>query len=211
MNVSDLNNLDLKDIVSAPAPVRAVVLALMFVGILALGWYFIWADALTQLESKQQEEETLRTSYASKKAQAFHYDAYKRRLAEIEKSLASMLRQLPNRSEMDALLTDINQVGVGRGLSFDLFKPGAETPADFYATLPVDIKVVGAYPDIGGFVSDLAKLPRIVTLHDIALAPTKEGAVLNMTARVQTYRYLDDAEMAARKKKDQKDQKGRKK
>lgn len=208
MNFSDLNNLDMKDIVSAPAPIRAVVLVLMFVAIVALGWYFIWKDALVQLESKQQEEETLRTSFVSKKTQAFHYDAYKRRLSEIEKSLASMLRQLPNRSEMDALLTDINQVGVGRGLSFDLFKPGAETPADFYATLPVDIKVVGGYPDIGGFVSDLAKLPRIVTLHDISLAPLKDGTVLNMTARVQTYRYLDDAEMAARKKQDKK---GRKK
>lgn len=200
MNFSDLNNLDLKDIVSAPAPVRAVVLVLMFAGIVALGWYFIWADALVQLESKQQEEETLRASFVSKKTQAFHYDAYKRRLSEIEKSLASMLRQLPNRSEMDALLTDINQVGVGRGLSFDLFKPGAETPADFYATLPVDIKVVGGYQDIGGFVSDLAKLPRIVTLHDISLSPLKDGSVLNMTARVQTYRYLDDAEMAVHKK-----------
>lgn len=208
MNFSDLNNLDLKDIVSAPAPIRAVVLVLMFVAIVALGWYFIWKDALVQLEGKQQEEQTLRTSFVSKKTQAFHYDAYKRRLSEIEKSLASMLRQLPNRSEMDALLTDINQVGVGRGLSFDLFKPGAETPADFYATLPVDIKVVGGYPDIGGFVSDLAKLPRIVTLHDISLAPLKDGTVLNMTARVQTYRYLDDAEMAARKKQDKK---GRKK
>lgn len=208
MNFSDLNNLDMKDIVSAPAPVRAVVLVLMFVAIVALGWYFIWKDALVQLEGKQQEEQTLRTSFVSKKNQAFHYDAYKRRLSEIEKSLASMLRQLPNRSEMDALLTDINQVGVGRGLSFDLFKPGAETPADFYATLPVDIKVVGGYPDIGGFVSDLAKLPRIVTLHDISLAPLKDGTVLNMTARVQTYRYLDDAEMAARKKQDKK---GRKK
>jgi type IV pilus assembly protein PilO len=204
MKLSDLNNLDLRDIVSAPAPVRALVLVLLFAAILVLGWYFILADALTQLEAKRQEEETLRASYASKKAQAFHYDTYKRRLAEIEKSLASMLRQLPDRSEMDALLTDINQVGVGRGLSFELFKPGAETPADFYATLPVDIKVVGGYHDIGGFVSDLAKLPRIVTLHDIALAPAKEGAVLNMSARLQTYRYLDDAEMAARKKSNQK-------
>lgn len=206
MNFSDLNNLDLKDIVSAPAPIRVGVLVLMFAGIVALGWYFIWADALAQLKGKQQEEETLRASFVSKKTQAFHYDAYKRRLSEIEKSLASMLRQLPNRSEMDALLTDINQVGVGRGLSFDLFKPGAEAPADFYATLPVDIKVAGGYQDIGGFVNDLAKLPRIVTLHDISLSPLKDGAVLNMTARVQTYRYLDDAEMAARKK----DQKGRK-
>lgn len=211
MNWSDINNLDLRDIVSAPAPVRGVLVVLIFVVIVALGWYLIWSDALTQLESKQQEEQTLREAYASKKNQAFHYETYKRRLAEIEKSLASMLRQLPNRSEMDALLTDINQVGVGRGLAFELFRPGTETPSDFYATLPVDIRVVGAYPDIGGFVNDLAKLPRIVTLHDISLVPGKEGAELNMEARVQTYRYLDENEMAAQKKhKEQKDKEKKK-
>jgi type IV pilus assembly protein PilO len=200
MNWSDINNLDLKDVISAPAPVRAVLMLLVFVAIVALGWYLIWSDALHNLDNSQREEVTLREVFVNKKKQAFHYDAYKRRLAEIEKSLASMLRQLPNRSEMDALLTDINQVGVGRGLSFELFRPGAETPADFYATLPVGIKVVGAYQDIGGFVSDLSKLPRIVTLHDVSLSPVKEGGDLNMEARVQTYRYLDDEEIAAHKK-----------
>lgn len=206
MKWSDLNHLDLKDIAGAPAPVRAVLLLVVFVGILALGWYLIWSDAMTRLESARQEETTLREAYASKKSQAFHYETYKRRLAEIENSLASMLRQLPNRSEMDALLTDINQVGVGRGLAFELFRPGAETPADFYATLPVSIKVMGAYPDIGGFVNDLARLPRIVTLHDVSLLPAKEGATLNMEARVQTYRYLDESELAAQRKKDKKEQ-----
>jgi type IV pilus assembly protein PilO len=207
MNWSDINNLDLRDVVSAPLPVRAVLMLLIFVAIVALGWYLIWADALGRLESTQQEEQTLRESYSGKKSQAFHYETYKIRLAEIEKSLASMLRQLPNRSEMDALLTDINQVGVGRGLAFELFRPGAETPADFYATLPVEIKVAGTYSDIGGFVNDLAKLPRIVTLHDVSLVPGKEGAGLNMEARVQTYRYLDENEIAAQKKNKEKEPK----
>lgn len=200
MNWSDINKMELKDVVSAPAPLRAGLMLLIFLGIVALGWYLIWSDALTQIESARTEEQALRESYANKKNQVYHYETYKRRLEEIEKSLASLLRQLPNRSEMDALLTDINQVGVGRGLSFELFKPGTETPADFYATLPVDIRVIGSYPDIGGFVNDVAKLPRIVTLHDVSLTPGKDDAVLNMEARVQTYRYLDDNEMAAQKK-----------
>lgn len=196
MNLSELNNLDLKDITTAPAPVRILVLVLLFLAILAGGWYLVWSDAKQSLDTARAEEESLRASFAAKKGQVFHYEVHKRRLAEVEQSLATMLRQLPDRSQMDALLADINQVGVGRGLDFNLFRPGAETLADFYATLPVSIKVTGSYHDIGGFVSDLAQMPRIVTLHDVVLAPEKEG-LLNMEARVQTYRYLDENELAA--------------
>ena len=196
MNLSELNNLDLKDITSAPAPVRALVLVFLFLAILAGGWYLVWSDAKQSLDAARAEEESLRASYTAKKGQVFHYEVHKRRLAEVEQSLATMLRQLPDRSQMDALLADINQVGVGRGLDFNLFRPGAETLADFYATLPVSIKVTGSYHDIGGFVSDLAQMPRIVTLHDVALSPEKDG-LLNMEARVQTYRYLDENELAA--------------
>jgi len=197
MNFSDLNNLDLKDITSAPAPVRALILVLLFVAIIVGGWFLVWSDAMNGLEAARREEQSLRDTFTVKKGQAFHYEAYKRRLSEIEQSLASLLRQLPDRSQMDALLTDINQVGVGRGLEFDLFRPGAETLSDFYATLPVSIKVVGNYHDIGSFVNDLAKLPRIVTLHDVVLNPGKDkDAGLTMDARIQTYRYLDERELA---------------
>lgn len=197
MNFSDLNNLDLKDITSAPAPVRALILVLLFVAIIVGGWFLVWSDAMNGLEAARREEQSLRDTFTVKKGQAFHYEAYKRRLSEIEQSLASLLRQLPDRSQMDALLTDINQVGVGRGLEFDLFRPGAETLSDFYATLPVSIKVVGNYHDIGSFVNDLAKLPRIVTLHDVVLNPGKDkDAGLTMDARIQTYRYLDEKELA---------------
>ncbi len=206
MNVSDLNNLDLKDIVSAPAPVRAIIIALLFAAVLAAGWFFVWSDALKALDGAKREEQSLRDSYVLKKGQAYHYEAYKRRLGEIEQSLDSLLRQLPDRSQMDALLTDINQVGVGRGLEFELFRPGTESMADFYATLPVSIKVVGNYHDIGGFVNDLAKLPRIVSLHDITLTPGKDAA-LSMDARIQTYRYLDENELAEAKKQKQKAEK----
>jgi type IV pilus assembly protein PilO len=202
MNLNDINNLDLKDITSAPAPVRAFILLLLFIAILAGGWYLVWSDANKQLDVARAEEQVLRDSYALKKAQVFHYEAHKRRLAEVEQSLAAMLRQLPDRSQMDALLTDINQVGVGRGLEFDLFRPGVEAPQKFYATLPVSIKIKGGYHDIGGFVSDLAKMPRIVTLHDVALAPEKEG-LLNMDARIQTYRYLDESELAEARRQSQ--------
>ncbi|MDP2433544.1 MAG: type 4a pilus biogenesis protein PilO [Pseudomonadota bacterium] len=198
MNWSDLNNLDLKNIANAPLAVRALVLAVLFVAMLAGGWYLLWADTLKQLNASRQEEQSLRDGYAAKKTQAYHYTAYKQRLSDVEQSLASLLRQLPNRSEMDALLTDINQAGVGHGLDFELFRPGSESMAEFYATLPVSIKVSGRYHDIASFVSDLAMLPRIVTLHDISLTPAKEGT-LNMDARIQTYRYLDENELAAAK------------
>ncbi len=198
MNWSDLNNLDLKNIANAPLAVRALVLAVLFAAMLAGGWYLLWADTLKQLNASRQEEQSLRDGYAAKKTQAYHYTAHKQRLTDVEQSLASLLRQLPNRSEMDALLTDINQAGVGHGLDFELFRPGSESMAEFYATLPVVIKVSGRYHDIASFVSDLARLPRIVTLHDISLAPAKEGT-LNMDARIQTYRYLDENELAAAK------------
>lgn len=209
MNFSDLNNIEIKDIVSAPAPVRAVILFLLFVILLAAGWFLVWSEAIHALDASKLEEQALRESYVAKKSQAYHYDAYKRRLGEVGQSLDSLLRQLPDRSQMDALLTDINQVGVGRGLEFELFRPGKETLAEFYATLPVSIRVVGNYHDIGGFVNDLAKLPRIVSLHDIVLTPSKDFA-LTMDARIQTYRYLDENELAEAKKQKQKQKAGKK-
>ncbi len=199
MDINDLKSLDLKDIARAPAPVKAVVLAVLFLAIVGLGYYLDWSDGMSEVDRLRAEEASLREVYAQKKRQAIHYEAYKKRLEDIEKSLAALLRQLPNKSEMDALLTDINQVGVGRGLEFELFRPGAEAPADFYATLPVTIKVKGEYHDMAGFVSDVAQLPRIVTLHDVSLTPVAEGGGLVMDATVRTYRYLDEVEQESAK------------
>jgi type IV pilus assembly protein PilO len=198
MNLSDINNLDIGELAQAPLSVKAVVAGFVFVLILAVGYYMDWSPALDSLKTAQTEEQTLRDSYTSKKRQAIHYEAYKQRLADTEKALAAILRQLPNKAEMDDLLADINQVGIGRGLEFDLFRPGNEIKADFYATLPVSIKVNGNYHDMGNFVSDIAKLPRVVTIHDISLAPNKAGR-MTMDATVRTYRYLDESEIPAKK------------
>ena len=198
MNLSDLNNLDLKNLASAPAALKGVVSGIIVVAIVGLGYYFDWSSGLDALDAAKQREQTLRTTYTAKKHQAINYQAYKQRLADTEKALAALLRQLPNKSEMDNLLADINQAGIGRGLEFDLFRPGAESRQDFYATLPVSIRVVGGYNDLGNFVSDLAKLPRIVTIQNVNIEPNKANRLI-MTATVNTYRYLDENEMSKNK------------
>lgn len=200
MNINDLNNIDLKDIANAPMAVKGVLLLLLFLGVVAGGWYVLWSGAMTQLDTKRKEEQTLRDTYRTKKAMTAHYDEYKHRLKVIEDSISALLRQLPGKSEMDSLLADINQTGVSRGLEFDLFKPGSESAADFYATMPVTIKVTGAYHDLGGFISDVAQLPRIVTIRDITLTPVEKNRTVSLDARVETYRYLDENELADAKK-----------
>ncbi len=200
MELSDLNNLDIKNVSQAPVGVKALLLAVLLIAIVALGYYLDWSDGMRGLEAARTEEQSLRETFSTKKRQAINYEAYKARYKETEQGLAAMVRQLPNKSEIDALLTDVNQAGVSRGLEFDLFKPEAEVFADFYATLPVTIKVNGGYHDLAHFASDVAKLPRIVTIHDINLAPANNGR-LNMDASIRTYRYLDENELAAVKNK----------
>ena len=210
MKLSDLNNLDLNQLAQAPVALKGIVAGFIMVALVGLGYYLDWSGMLDQLNTSEQEETRLRSTYTTKKQQAIHLDAYKQRLNDTEKALSALLRQLPNKSEMDDLLADVNQAGIGRGLEFDLFKPGAETMADFYATLPVTIKVNGSYHDLGNFISDLAKLPRVVTIHDIFISPNKSGR-LAMDAMVRTYRYLDEEEMAAMKKAESPSKKGKKK
>lgn len=198
MNISDLNSLDTNQLAQAPSTVKAMVAGAVVLAILLVGYLLVWSPALSSLNAAKAEEQSLMETYKGKKRFAIHYHAYKRRLLDTEKALAALLRQLPNRAEMDDLLADINQVGIGRGLEFDLFRPGNETKADFYATLPVSIKVSGGYHDLGNFVSDVAKLPRVVTIHDIILQPGKASQLV-MDATVRTYRYLDESELADKK------------
>jgi len=159
----------------------------------------VWKDQYEALDRSQQEEVKLKEQYATKKAKAINYDIYVQQLKEIEQSFGALLKQLPNKAEMDALLTDINQAGLGRGLQFELFKPAAqERMADFYAELPIAVKITGNYHDMGAFASDVAQLPRIVTLNDVAI--TNDKGVLTLDAVAKTFRYLDEDELAKQRK-----------
>ena len=199
MTLDDLNKLDLKTLADWPLPSKLVVLALLCMAIVVAGWWFDWNGGMEQLDVSRQKETELRGVFVTKKNQAVNLEAYKKQLADIEQAFGALLKQLPNKQEMDALITDVNQAGLGRGLQFDLFKPEAETVSEFYAETPIRVKVTGGYHDIAAFVSDVSKLSRIVTLQDISMVPAKDG-VLNMDAIVKTYRYLGDDEIMARKK-----------
>ena len=198
MTLDDLNKLDLKTLADWPLPTKLVALALLSVALVVAGWWFDWRGGMETLEAAKQKETELRSVFTTKKNQAINLEAYTKQLADIEQAFGALLKQLPNKQEMDALITDVNQAGLGRGLQFDLFKPDAETISEFYAETPIRVKVTGGYHDVAAFVSDVSKLSRIVTLQDIAMEPAKDG-VLNMDAIVKTYRYLDDEEVFARK------------
>src|SRR5213082_2893539 len=163
-------------------------------------YFVVWQNQTEQIEKGRQDVGKLKDQFIEKKKLAVNLEAYKQQRAEIEQSFGALLKQLPNKSEMDALLIDINQAGLGRGLAFELFKPAEkENVTEFYAELPVNIKVTGNYHDLGAFASDVAKMPRIVLLTDLKLDPPKDG-VLTMEAVAKTYRYLDEEEVAKQRK-----------
>ena len=196
----DINNLSLKNIGAWPTPIKAGAMLLLFIALLLAGYWFVWKDQLDALDQARQEEVKLRAEFLDKKKQSVNLDLYRQQVKEIEQAFGALVRQLPNKSEMDALLTDINQAGLGRGLEFELFKPAPqETVKDFYAELPITIRVSGTYHDLGRFASDVAQLPRIVTLNDISITQNPAGN-LTMDATAMTYRYLDDEEVAKNKK-----------
>ncbi len=198
MNLEDLNKLDFKTVADWPLSAKLGLLGVLFALVVAAGWWFLWSPALATLDESKAQEAELKSTYVTKKGQAINLDAYKKQLADIQQSFGALLKQLPNKQEMDALVTDVNQAGLGRGLQFELFRPGAETKKEFYAELPIQIKVTGSYHDIAAFTSDVAKLSRIVTIHNISLVPAK-GGDLAMEAVAKTYRYLDEEEIAANK------------
>lgn len=173
--LDDFRYLNPNDPGAWPLVPKIAVLLGLFVAILVAGWWFVWSDQLTELETKQREEETLRQQYLDKKRQAVNLDLYTQQLAEIDRSFGALLKQLPNKSEIEALLIEVNQAGLGRGLQFELFRPGQEQIKDFYAELPIAVKINGSYHDFGAFAADIAKLPRIVTLNNISITPVKEG------------------------------------
>lgn len=197
--INDFRQLDPNDPGVWPLVPKLLVLALIFVLVVVAGWWFDWKGKFEQLEQSQQEELKLKDEWLNKKRQAVNLDEYRKQLAEMDRQFGALLKQLPNKSEMETLLIDINQAGRGRGLQFELWKPGQESVREFYAELPITLSISGTYHDFGQFVSDVAKLPRIVTLRDMSVTPGKDGQ-LRMDAAAVTYRYLDDEEVAKQKR-----------
>jgi len=209
----DFENLDPQDPGAWPVAPRVTVLVGLLVILLLAGWWFVWADQLDALESKGHEEQRLKDQFVAKKMQAVNLDLYVQQLDEIDRSFGALLKQLPNKSEVEALLVEVNQAGMGRGLQFDLFKPGSEQVQDFYAELPVNVRLTGTYHDFGAFAGDIGKLSRIVTLNNISIVdnPQSKDGRLVLDAVAKTFRYLDAEELAAKKRAAEAAKKGGKK
>jgi len=201
--LEEIRSLDPRDPGRWPLPFRAGAVALAFV-VIALGliYVFVWNDQRPELQRRQAEELALRQEFHDKHAKAVNLEVYKQQLKDIERSFGALLRQLPGKTEVPSLLVDISQTGLAAGLQEKLFQPEAEQKKDFYAELPIKIRLSGSYHQFGEFVSGIAALPRIVTLHDIEITPAKDGnesdLTLNVTAK--TYRYLDEEELASQTK-----------
>ena len=199
----NLNDLDLSNISRWPAAARAVVILFIMAGVIFLGYWFHAKDQLQVLQEAENKETSLKVIFEKKAKQAANLEAYEQQLKEMQESFGAMLRQLPNKTQVADLLVDISQTGLASGLEFELFKPEAEIPQEFYAILPIKIRVTGTYHEFGNFVSGVAALPRIVTLHDIKITKRGKGdndqLVMDMTAK--TYRYLEESERQHEKKK----------
>ncbi|MFQ5935436.1 MAG: type 4a pilus biogenesis protein PilO [Acidiferrobacterales bacterium] len=206
MTLDDLRNIDVNNIAAWPLPVKIGGIIVVSILIVAAGFWFIVKPEWEDYQRTVAEEQNLKKKYSSKVALAVSLDAYKQQMEEMRQTFGSLLRQLPDTTEVPDLLIDITQAGLGRGLEFVLFKPEKEKPREFYAELPISIKVRGSYHELANFVSDVAALPRIVTFGNISIQAPKKSNKLLMTAKAKTYRYLDEAEIAeiARAKKGKK-------
>ena len=193
--VEELRVLDVNDVGRWPLAFRAGVIAILFAVIVGLGIYWtIIENKAPQLKRAQSDEQTLRVTFENKQRKAANYDAYKAQLSQMEQSFGTMLRQLPGETEIPSLIVDISQTGLAAGLAEKLFQPQAEIPRDFYAEKPIKIRLSGGYHEIANFVSGIAALPRIVTLHNITITPEDQDVYdrLSLEVTAQTYRYLDE-------------------
>jgi len=209
--LEEFRQLNPKDPATRPLVPKVVSLLAILIIIPVAGFFLVTQGQLDQLEAGRAQEVKLKDDYLSKKRLAINLDLYKQQLREIDTQFGALLKQLPNRSQMDALLVDINQAGLGRGLQFELFKPAAsETSREFYNELPIQVKVTGTYHDMGAFASDVGQLSRIVTLNEVSVEAQKDG-ILAMETVARTFRYLDEEEVAAQRKQKAAVKKGAKK
>ena len=195
--IEELQSLDVNDIGRWPLVFRAAVIALVFVAVTFAGiWFTIVKDKAPVLQRAEAEEQELRVTFENKQRKEANYDAYKTQLAQIEQSFGTMLRQLPGETEIPSLIVDISQTGLAAGLQEKLFQPQAEIPKDFYAEKPIKIQLSGGYHEMANFVSGIAALPRIVTLHDINITPEQQGSFdsLSLEVTAKTYRYIEEAD-----------------
>ena len=196
----DLNNLDFSNIGSWPTAVKGVLIAVVAIGVLALGYFVDIQAQQENLERITNEEKRLKEDFEFKQARASNLDAYKAQMVEMEDSFGAMIRQLPSKTEVEDLLVDISQTGLASGIEFQLFKPLKEKHIEFYAELPITLKMSGTYHQFGEFASGIAALPRIVTLENISIKGSK-GKNLTMDVTAKTYRYLDESEVSGKRKK----------
>ncbi len=197
MQLSDLNELDLNNVGEWPMPVKAALILIACIGLAAAAYYLDTQHQLARLDQAAAQELELRSSFEAKQKKAANLEAYRDQLEEMKESFGAMLRQLPDKTEVAALLVDVSQTGLAAGLEFELFQPEGELLKDFYAELPIRVRVTGEYHEFGTFISGLAALPRIVTIHDVKISNTAgesgtPGTKLSLQATVKTYRYLDE-------------------
>jgi len=200
MNIADqFKNVNWSDLSNAPPAPKILALLALVIAVVGAGFYFYWMPLQEDLDRAKQEEEKLKKDFLDKKRQAVNLPELKKQLVQVGQYVATLEKQLPSKSEMDALLTDINQAGLGRGLQFELFRPGSVNVKEYYAELPIAVRVTGNYHDLGAFASDIANLSRIVTLNDMSISTTPTGG-LGMDTTAKTFRYLDQEEVAAQRK-----------
>jgi type IV pilus assembly protein PilO len=198
---NQFKNLNPKDVGAWPIVPRVTAIIGLVLLVLVLGWYLYWSSLLDDLSAGQQEEARLKEDYKTKLQQAINLEPLRKQKELVSQYVFRLEKQLPSKAEMDALLSDINQAGVGRGLQFELFRPGQVTVKDYYAELPISLKLTGSYHDLGAFTSDIASLPRIVTLNNLSIvAPPTGSTPLTLEATAKTFRYLDAEEVAAVRK-----------
>jgi type IV pilus assembly protein PilO len=191
MKLDDFNHIDPKNMGSLPWDMKAVLLGVLFIVLVGGGYWFLWKPAIEELDQVASKEAELRNVFLSKKKEAINLPIYRQQMVDIERTFGELLRQLPDKSQMDKLLTEINKAGLEVGLEFDLFKPGPEQPSEFYAEKPISIRVVGSYHELGAFAQQIAKLPLIVTLGEVAIAPIGKDGELGINAIARTFRYLE--------------------